>query len=480
MNSRVTRAREIVALVQAQQLPFLAAAIAYYAFLSVVPLLIVGVVVASTVAGETLAAELVNSLDDVLTPEAADLLETTLTDAGGGGVTVLGLVVLLWGALRVFRGLDVAFSQVYGTTSDASLIEQVTDALLVFGAVVAAVGVTVVGSVLLSLSPVGLAGIGGSAGLLAVLPLVFLPLYYKFPAEDVTLREAVPGAVFAGVGWTGLGAVFGIYASQSGMFELYGVLGGVLLLLVWFYFAGLVLLVGAALNAILAGRLGDRQLQHGGRPRNQQGTMGEQPAADSGGADTNGSGVTGDSGNNSPDRERLPNGGEPEPADRQRDGTASDRDDPGPQDPPEGYPGVQSLQLTRGDIPRHRGDRPNEVTEADLDTLRERIEEFEAEIESRTVHREELKRELKGYVQKRTRRGRARGWGPYLVLLYGTVMTVGAFFFLGGLVAISAMLVIWLSTLGLYALMVTVRLTAAALELPGRVGRALSGLRNIR
>jgi len=201
--------------------------------------------------------------------------------------------------------------------------------------------------------------------------------------------------------------------------------------------------------------------------------MGEQPAADSGGTDTNGSGVTGDS-------ERLPDGGESEPADGQRDGTDSDRDDPGPQDPPEGYPGVQSLQLTRGDIPRHRGDRPNEVTEADLDTLRERIEEFEEEIEGRTVHREELERELKGYVRERTRRGRARGWGPYLVLLYGTVMTVGAFFFLGGLVAISAMLVIWLSTLGLYALMVTVRLTAAALELPGRVGRALSGLRNIR
>ena len=481
MSSRVTRAREILSLVQAQQLPFLAAAIAYYAFLSVVPLLVVGVIVASTVAGDTLATELVESLDEFLTPEAADLLESTLADApGGGGVTVLGMVVLLWGALRVFRGLDVAFSQVYGTTPGASLVEQVTDALLVFGAVVAAVGVTVVGSVLLSLSPAGLAGVGGSVSLLAVLPLVFLPLYYVFPAEDVTLREAVPGAVFAGAGWTALGAVFGIYASQAGMFELYGVLGGVLLLLVWFYFAGLVLLVGAALNAVLAGRLGDRQLQHGGLPRNQRGTMGEQPAADSGGADTDDSEVTGNSGSNSPDRERLPDGGESGSADDQQDDHRPGSESPGPQDDSNRYPGVQSLQLTRGDIPRHRGARPNEVTEEDLEGLRERIEEFEAEIEGRTVHREELERELKGYVRRRTSRGRARGWGPYLVLLYGTVMTVGAFFFLGGLVAISAMLVVWLSTLGLYALMVTVRLTAAALELPGRIGRALSGLRNIR
>jgi membrane protein len=472
VNRTVTRAQELVVLVQAQQLPFLAAAIAYYAFLSVVPLLVVAMVAATAVAGETLAAELVASLDEFLTPEATELLESTLVDAPGrGGVTLVGVVLLLWGALRVFRGLDVAFSQVYGTTLQKSLPEQVTDALLVFGAVAAAIGATVLGSVVLSLSPVGLAGFGGSLGLLVVLPLVFFPLYYVFPAEDVTLREAVPGAVFAGAGWTALGTVFGIYASQAGSFELYGVLGGVLLLLVWFYFAGLLLLVGAALNAILAGRLEDRQLQHGGPRRSNRGTMGEQPAADHGGGDTDETDSTGGEDGPGDGRERLPDGGEsdPDPDDDGPDGSAEPR-----------YPGVQSLQLTRGDIPRHRGDRPNEVTEEDLDVLRERIDEFEAEIESRTVHREELERELKGYVRKRTRRGRARGWGPYLVLLYGTAMTLGAFFFLGGLLAILAMLVIWLSTLGLYALMVLIGITSSALELPGRISRGLSGLRNLR
>jgi predicted phage tail protein len=120
------------------------------------------------------------------------------------------------------------------------------------------------------------------------------------------------------------------------------------------------------------------------------------------------------------------------------------------------------------------------VTEADLAEMRERIEAFEDEIEDRTVHREELERELKGYVRQRTRRGRARGWGPYLVLLYGTAMTLGAFFFLGGLLAILAMLVIWLSTLGLYMLMVIIGVTSTALGLPGRIASRLAGLRNIR
>ena len=75
------------------------------------------------------------------------------------------------------------------------------------------------------------------------------------------------------------------------------------------------------------------------------------------------------------------------------------------------------------------------------------------------------------------RRGHARGWGPYLVLLYGTAMTLGGFYFLSGVWAVLAMLVIWLSTLGLYALMVIVGIVTTTVGLPGRI---LDRLRNLR
>jgi hypothetical protein len=42
------------------------------------------------------------------------------------------------------------------------------------------------------------------------------------------------------------------------------------------------------------------------------------------------------------------------------------------------------------------------------------------------------------------------------------------------------MLVIWLSTLGLYLLMVIIGVTSAALSPPGRIARRLARLRNIR
>lgn len=98
--------------------------------------------------------------------------------------------------------------------------------------------------------------------------------------------------------------------------------------------------------------------------------------------------------------------------------------------------------------------------------LREEVERLEADIAERTVRRDELEADLRRYVRWRQRRGHARGWGPYLVLLYGVVLTLGAFYYLDGGWAILAMLIVWLSTLGLYVLMVVTGATAGVLDYP--------------
>jgi len=447
-------ARTLVALVQAQQLPFMAAALAYYAFLSVVPLLILTLTVATAVAGQTLVERVLDSVGEFLTPEAATLVEGTLVDAPGrSGVTAIGLLVLLWGSLRVFRGLDLAFSRVYGNRLEKSLPAQLRDALLAFGAVGLAVGATAVASTFLSRAPVPLARLSGLVGLVVVLPPVFFPLYYVFPDSDVTVREAVPGTLFAALGWTVLGTVFGIYAARAGSFELYGVLGGVLLLLVWFYFGGLILLVGAAVNAVIADRFEDRQLQHGGlRGSRQRATM-----SDDGPTDRE-TGGTDDSGDAPADT--------PEPAESDDDAhtTPAESGDAG--------------GVSQADVDELRAQLDSLEQQLDAQAVeREELDDFEEEIEDRTVHRDEVEADLRQYVRWRVRRGHARGWGPYLVLLYGTAMTLGAFLFLGGIWAILAMLIIWLSTLGLYALMLIVGVTTAAVSAPGRV---LDRLRSLR
>ncbi|MFB6080942.1 MAG: YihY/virulence factor BrkB family protein, partial [Haloferacaceae archaeon] len=115
--------------------------------------------------------------------------------------------------------------------------------------------------------------------------------------------------------------------------------------------------------------------------------------------------------------------------------------------------------------------------EARIATLRDDLDEFREDVDERTVHRDEIRSELKRYVRRRVRRGHARGWGPYLVLLYGTVMTLGAFYFLDGIWAILAMIVLFLSTLGLYTLFVVV---GTGLNLLGTPRKAYERVREFR
>ncbi|MGM0591406.1 MAG: hypothetical protein ACQETI_07225 [Halobacteriota archaeon] len=117
--------------------------------------------------------------------------------------------------------------------------------------------------------------------------------------------------------------------------------------------------------------------------------------------------------------------------------------------------------------PEPRGAPDISDLEGRLDELRADFDAFEDDVESRTVERPKLEAELKRYVRWRLRRGKARGWGPYLVLLYGTVMTLGALYWEDGLVSIVAMIVIFLSTLGLYVLFVLFGIGLNLLDIPG-------------
>jgi YihY family inner membrane protein len=259
-------ARAVVTALRREQLGFLAAALAYYAFVAAVPLLIVAIAVAGALGGGAFANSVVGTVQEVLTEEAAAVLDRALTSGSGReGATALGLVVLGWSGLRLFRALDHAFARVYGRSSEPTLLEQFTDATVgLLG-----LGAGVVGTVALSwvvpLSRLPLVGLLGTLVSAAVLTAVFLPIYYVLPDTDVALVTVLPGAAVAGGGWTVLGTVFSVDAGLAGGFQLYGVLGGVLLLLTWLYFGALLVVAGAVLNATLAGVGRDRQLQHASR-----------------------------------------------------------------------------------------------------------------------------------------------------------------------------------------------------------------------
>nr|WP_303647589.1 YihY/virulence factor BrkB family protein [Haloarchaeobius amylolyticus] len=259
MPPRLQRAKSVllavVALARDEQLTFLSAAIAYYAFVSLVPLVLLAVAVATSLGGEALATAVAEAAGDVLTPASQDVLTDVLTATEGrSATTVVGLVVLLWSGLKVFRGMDQAFSEVYGNGNGDSIVDQLTDAALGLAAVGAAALVALAAITVVQLVDLPFEELLGAVFSLLALAFAFYPLYYLFPDETVEWREAVPGALFAATGWTVMSVAFNLYAGYAGATSLYGFFGAILLLVTWLYLGALVLLLGAALNAVLAGR----------------------------------------------------------------------------------------------------------------------------------------------------------------------------------------------------------------------------------
>jgi len=268
--------REVVRSARRESITFLAAAVAYYAFVSLVPLLVIAMVVATTVGGESFAETILEFLEAFLTSSAQAALRDALA-AGPStvGATALSLVALVWSGLKVFRGLDQAFSEVYGTTEVGGFVTDVRDAIVALSTI----GVAVVLAATVGATVQGLAGVLGYVVGVVIVPgtlfVAFLPLYYLFPDVEMPLLEAVPGAATAAIGWWILASAFGVYASLVGSSSVYGVLGAVLLLSTWLYFGAILIVLGAVVNAAVAGRRSgsggtateDRQVQHPGPPQ---------------------------------------------------------------------------------------------------------------------------------------------------------------------------------------------------------------------
>ncbi|OVE86376.1 YihY/virulence factor BrkB family protein [Natronolimnobius baerhuensis] len=431
-SSALEYSRRALDIARTEQLTLLSAGVAFYGFLSLVPLMLLALGIAASIGGETLAARLTAAAGDVLTPTAQQLLAETVLDEGGRqSATIVGAFGLIWGSSRVFRGLDRAFSKVYGTAATKSLLDTVWDAMIVF--LVISGGLALVGILEIVLRFVPIIDLGPVGPVLVLLGLVvtFLPLYVVFPNANVGIREALPGTVLAAVGWFVLSRAFTVYASLASEQVIYGALGAVFLVLIWLYLGAIILVFGAVCNAVLADRELDRQLQS---PRARQDEV-EAMTDDATGGDEGGT----------------------DPADRS---STSDQ-------PTDSQTRTHSRSSPSART-RDRADDPAALRE-EIERLRDRVEEFEGNVERRTVEKDSLEGELKRYVRRRVRSGHAHGWGPYLVLLYGTAMSIAAFYFLEGIWAILAMFTVWTSTLGVYFLMVLFGAGLSILGIPGRL-----------
>jgi membrane protein len=252
----VSRVKPVMRVFREKNVTFLAGSIAYSAFVSLVPLVMFFLIGVSVLGAPELQDQVVEVATERVSPSVGGIIEVMIEnqrDAGSGstiGSSLIGVVTLVWGAIKIFRGLDTAFSEIYETTDRGSFLGQVKKSLVML--VTLTLGaIAMVGTTILVASFSSIPFIGAVVPLLLVVVLcgAFFPMYYLFPNMDLTPLEVLPGTIVGAVGWVILQVLFQVYASLIGS-DGGSLIASILLLVTWLYFSGVVLLLGATVNAV--------------------------------------------------------------------------------------------------------------------------------------------------------------------------------------------------------------------------------------
>jgi len=250
----------------------LGASLAFYAVLSLAPLVILSIAVAGLVVGtETARDQLLLQFQELLGPAGATAVQSMIAHAQSVRATsiasVLGLATLLFGASQIFSELQSALDKIwevdYSRTS--GLLALVRQRFFSFGLVLA-IGLLLLVSLLFSAA---LAAMGKFMGELLPLPewilqgldflvsvvgtsALFALIFQYIPDARTDWRHSwIGGLITAGLFSLGK-TLIGLYLGKAGVGSAYGEAGSLVVVVVWVYYSSQIFFFGAELTHVLS------------------------------------------------------------------------------------------------------------------------------------------------------------------------------------------------------------------------------------
>lgn len=258
--------RRAVKEASADNVPMLAAGVAFFAFLAIPPALIAALTLYGLIADPATVTRQMEALAGVLPDQVQPLIAEQLTAVASAGSSALGiglvvsLLAALWTASSGTGNLMTAVNLAYDEEESRGFLKVRGIALLLtLGAIVfvllAFALVAVVPPVLDAL-PLGVVGTVLAQVvrwvLLVGVVVVALAVVYRLAPDRDAPRFAwtSTGALVATVLWV-LGSVgFSLYVNNFGSYnETYGALAGVVVFLLWLFLTSYIVLLGAEINA---------------------------------------------------------------------------------------------------------------------------------------------------------------------------------------------------------------------------------------
>lgn len=247
------------------------ASIAFYAALSLPPVLLILIWIGGLLS-EDARARVLEQIVLFTGEQAGAAVRAVLENAAGGGLGspwagTLGLVLFAFTATTVFAQLQIALNRVWNVRAQPRsavwswLRKRLLSLAMVFG-----VALLLLASLLLDAAagllaragveelPLGnlMLGVTDDGITLVVFVLLFAVLFKVLPDVEIAWRDVWIGAAITGTLVLAGKLLLGLYLSRLALVSAYGAAGSLLALLVWIYYTSLVALFGAELTQVWA------------------------------------------------------------------------------------------------------------------------------------------------------------------------------------------------------------------------------------
>ncbi|MGN4127446.1 YihY/virulence factor BrkB family protein [Lysinibacillus sphaericus] len=262
--------QDLMLRIQRVEISALAAQLAYFFLLSFFPLLIFLVTLLPYLNLET--TQVYSFLVNVVPDEVYRLIENTLNEVltnRNSSLLSIGVIGTIWSASKGINALIRALNKAYDTESRGGILDRGLSLVFTIAFVIV-LGVALllpvfgqqIGHFLFSI--VGIeeefASLWHNIRLFMPPLLIFavlMGIYWFVPNTDPRLKlmGVWPGAMFSTLAWLAVTYGFSFYISNFGNYSAtYGSIGGVIILMLWLYFTGMILIFGGVLNATMQKR----------------------------------------------------------------------------------------------------------------------------------------------------------------------------------------------------------------------------------
>ncbi|WP_173917297.1 YihY/virulence factor BrkB family protein [Halobacillus sp. Marseille-Q1614] len=258
--------QELLSKIGKHEVPGMAAQLSYFFLLSLFPLLIVLITLLGYVnIDEQRVLVIISTYAPPSTYELISENVMTLLGERNSGLLSIGILGTLWAASNGVTALIRSFNRAYEVRERRSFIVTRLVALLLTVSMVLVIAVAFLLPVLGNAIGIFVASIFGlSDGFRElwdtlrwvissfIFFVVLSFLYFMAPDQHLKVKEVFYGALFATLGWQLVSLLFSFYvANLSNYSATYGSLGGVIVLMIWFYISGVIILLGGEINALV-------------------------------------------------------------------------------------------------------------------------------------------------------------------------------------------------------------------------------------